>query len=88
METEAIARCARERQAPFRAIRVVSDLAGEDLPLDFNLYLDAEGHISRGRIALHALKKPFTTIPALARLNRNCRIASEALGEFLVDRGL
>ena len=32
--------------------------------------------------------RPFTAIPALLRLDRNCRIASEALGEFFVDCGL
>jgi hypothetical protein len=34
------------------------------------------------------MKKPFTAIPALMRLDRNCRIASESLGEFFVNRGL
>jgi hypothetical protein len=69
-------------------VRAVSDVAAEDMPLDFNLYRDASGRFSRARIALAAFQRPFAAIPALMRLDRNCRIASESLGEFFVNRGL
>jgi len=88
MESAAIAGRAREWGVPFRSIRAVSDVAAEDLPLDFNLYIDEKGHVARGRIAFAAMKNPFTKIPALLRLDKNCRIAAEALGEFFVHRGL
>ena len=88
MESSAVADRAREWGVPFRSIRAVSDLASEDLPLDFNLYIDTQGRIARARIAFDAMKKPFTAIPALMRLDRNCRIAAESLGEFFVTRGL
>jgi adenosylhomocysteine nucleosidase len=88
MESAAVAEHARDAGLPFRSIRAVSDTANENLPLDFNVYIDERGHIAQGRIALAALKKPFTAIPALLRLNRNCKIASDALGEFIVNRGL
>jgi len=88
MESAAIAEYAREFGASFRPIRAVSDTAQEDLPFDFNLYIDRRGRVARERIALAAMKEPFTKIPALLRLDRNCRIASEALGEFFVNRGL
>jgi adenosylhomocysteine nucleosidase len=88
MESAEVAERAREIGVPFRSIRAVSDVASEDLPLDFNLYIDAQGRIARTRIALDAMKKPFTAIPALMRLDRNCRIAAESLGEFFVNRGL
>jgi adenosylhomocysteine nucleosidase len=88
MESAAVASKAREWSVPFRSVRAVSDLAAEDMPLDFNLYRDARGRFSRTRIALAAVQKPFTAIPALMRLDRNCRIASESLGEFFVNRGL
>ncbi len=88
MESAALAGKAREWNVPFRSVRAVSDLAAEDMPLDFNLYRDARGRFSRARIALAAMKKPFTAIPALMRLDRSCRIASESLGEFFVNRGL
>src|SRR5271154_1740155 len=43
MESAAVAAKARERGVPFRCIKVVSDTAAEDMPLDFNLYRDAAG---------------------------------------------
>jgi adenosylhomocysteine nucleosidase len=88
MESAGVAEKAREWCVPFRSVRAVSDVASEDMPLDFNLYRDARGGFSRSRIALAAFQKPFTAIPALLRLDRNCRIASESLGEFFVTRGL
>ena len=83
MESAAILQRARECNLPFTAVRAVSDTADQDLPLDFNLYRDARGRFSRGRIALAALRRPFAAIPGLARLDRDCRRAAEPLGEFL-----
>jgi adenosylhomocysteine nucleosidase len=88
MESAAVAEKARDWNVPFRSVRAVSDIAAENMPLDFNLYRDAHGRFSRTRIALAAFQKPFTAIPALMRLDRNCRIAAESLGEFFVTRGL
>lgn len=85
MESEAIAKKAAEWGVPFRAIRAVSDTAEEDMPLDFNLYRDAHGKFSRARIALAALGRPFTAVPALLRLDRNCKLAAERLGEYFAD---
>ena len=73
----------REWGVPFRCIRVVSDTAAEDMPLDFNLYRDADGRFSRAASRWPRSRRPFTAIPALLRLDRNCRIAAEKLGEFL-----
>jgi adenosylhomocysteine nucleosidase len=85
MESAALAAKARELGVPFRCIKVVSDTAAEDMPLDFNLYRDSAGRFSRSRIALAALGRPFSAIPALLRLDRNCRHAAEKLGEFFAD---
>ena len=85
MEAAEVARRAREWGVPFHCVRAVSDSALDDLPLDFNRYRDAEGRFSRGRIAMAAMARPFTAIPALLRLDRNCRLASKALGEFFAD---
>ncbi len=82
MESAAIREKAAEWNAPFYSIRAVSDTAGEDMPLDFNLYRDAEGRFSRSRIAMAALRRPFTAIPALLRLERNCQIAARSLGDY------
>ena len=67
------------------AVKVVSDAANEDLPLDFNQFRDPDGRFQARRIAATALLHPFSTMPALLRLDRNCRRASENLGEFFAD---
>lgn len=85
MESAAVAQKAREWDVPFGCVRVVSDVAGEDLPLDFNRYRDADGRFERTRIALAALGRPFTVLPGLIRLDRHCRRAAERLGEFLAN---
>lgn len=85
MESAAVARKAREWDVPFGCVRVVSDVAEDDLPLDFNRYRDADGRFDRTRIALAALGHPFTVLPRLVRLDRDCRRAAERLGEFLAN---
>ena len=85
MESAPVAEKARAWNLPFACVRAVSDLADEDLPLDFNRYRDADGRFNRVRIALAALVRPFTALPGLVRLDRNCRRAAERLGEFLAD---
>jgi len=85
MEAGAVKKTADTWGAPFYCIRAVSDTAEEDMPLDFNLYRDAEGRFSLPRIALAAIRRPFTRIPALKRLEANCNVASESLGAFFAD---
>jgi adenosylhomocysteine nucleosidase len=82
MESAALARKAGEWAVPFYAIRAVSDTALEDMPLDFNAYRGNDGRFSRSRIAMAALARPFSRVPALLRLDRNCRIAAESLGDY------
>jgi hypothetical protein len=82
MESAAIARKGSAWGVPFFAIRAVSDTAHEDMPLDFNQYRSADGRFSRSRIAMAALIRPLSRIPALLRLDRNCRIAAESLGDY------
>jgi adenosylhomocysteine nucleosidase len=88
MESAAVAKKAEEWGVLFRCIRAVSDGAGEDMPLDFNLYRDEAGRFSRTRIALAAIARPFTAVPALLRLDRNCNIAARSLGDFFADNRL
>jgi adenosylhomocysteine nucleosidase len=82
MESAALAGKAREWGVPFHVIRAVSDRAEEDMPLDFNLYRGPDGRFSRSRIALAALASPFSRVPALLRLDRNCRMAARSLGDY------
>jgi adenosylhomocysteine nucleosidase len=85
MESAAVAGKARQWGVPFRCVRVVSDTAEDDMPLDFNRYRDADGRFDPWRIAAAALARPFTALPGLVRLDRNCRLAAEQLGAFLAD---
>ena len=85
MEARVVEAKAREWGVPFRCVKAVSDLAAEDMPLDFNLYRDSEGRFSRGRIALAAMARPFSVMPRLQQLDRHCRVAAERLGEFFAD---
>ena len=85
MEAGAVKRIAGQWQVPFYCVRAVSDTANEDMPLDFNLYRDSAGRFSLPKIALAAVSRPFTRIPALRRLEANCNMASESLGAFFAD---
>jgi adenosylhomocysteine nucleosidase len=85
MEAGAVKKIAGEWQVPFYCVRAVSDTANEDMPLDFNLYRDSAGRFSLPKIALAAVSRPFTRIPALRRLEANCNVASESLGAFFAD---
>jgi adenosylhomocysteine nucleosidase len=84
MEAAAVAAVAEKRHAPFYCVRVVSDGAAEDMPLDFNRLRDRDGRFSRRRVARAALLRPWS-IAGLVRLANNCRKAANYLGDFLVD---
>ncbi len=85
MEAGAVGARARIWNVPFYCIRGVSDTAGESFGLDFNQMRDRFGRFSRSRIALSALARPWQRVPALVRLNRNCRLASQSLGDFIAN---
>jgi hypothetical protein len=85
MEAGAVKRVAQLLDLPFYCIRAVSDTANEDMPLDFNLYRDPAGRFSLPKIAMAAISRPWTRIPALRRLEANCNVASESLGAFFAD---
>lgn len=85
MEAGAVKKIAEDWRVPFFCVRAVSDTAQEDMPLDFNLYRDRAGRFSLPRIAMAAMRRPFTRIPALKHLEANCNVASESLGAFFAD---
>jgi len=84
MEAGAVAAVAGSMGLPFYCVRVVSDTAREELPLDFNRYRDQAGRFSRLAIATAAAMRPWS-IPGLLRFDRNSRRASLKLGDFLAD---
>lgn len=75
MESAAIGSVARAQGVPFAVLRTVSDVAREDLPLDFNAFLAPWGWL-RGVGAM--LIRPSSLI-GLNRLRRQSRLAAERL---------
>jgi nucleoside phosphorylase len=84
MEAAAVAEKAKKYNLPFYCIRVVTDTATESFPLDFNRMRDANGRFSRTKIVAAALRHP-SVFPKLIELNKRCKLAAEALGDFIAD---
>jgi adenosylhomocysteine nucleosidase len=84
MEAAGVAAVAASNDLAFYCLRVVSDDASEDLPLDFNRYRDREGRFAKGRIAAACALRPWL-VPRLMRFDRQCRHSAESLGECLVN---
>lgn len=82
MEAAGVAAAAHEQGVPFYCIRVVTDGANEDMPMDFNRYRGPDGRFSRSRIALAAIGRP-KRLTALIRFGRRCEKASIQLGDGL-----
>jgi adenosylhomocysteine nucleosidase len=85
MEAAGVAECARTRGVPFYCVRVVTDLAGEDMANDFNLALLPDGHFATIRVLRGALRNPLVRLPELLRLRNRCALAARALGDFIAD---
>ncbi len=82
MESERIQSVCLERGIPCATVRVISDAADEDLPLDFNQLSKADLNLDYAKLALEICKSPWK-IGALMRLQKRCRYASEQLAEVL-----
>ena len=63
-------------------LRAISDVAGEDLPLDFNALMTPEENLSFSRLAWSIVKAP-QKIPALMRLGRHSAQAAGQLARVL-----
>ncbi len=82
MESEAVLSEALGRGIPVAAIRAVGDGADENLPYDFARACDERGRVRIGRVLTQIARRPHR-LPALLRLARQCREASERLADFL-----
>ncbi|MFB3777259.1 MAG: hypothetical protein ACE141_06585 [Bryobacteraceae bacterium] len=85
MEAMAVGLRARKWGVPFYCVRGITDLADEDLELDFNAARGGDGRLSTARILWAAVKRPHRLAAELYRLHRRSRLAARALGEYLAD---
>jgi nucleoside phosphorylase len=82
MESFAILKEAADRGVPAAAIRSVSDLADEDLGIDFNRVLTPEGNVSLPRVLGELARHP-RSLPKLTKLGSHTKQAAESLARFL-----
>jgi adenosylhomocysteine nucleosidase len=83
MESAAIHAICRERGIPCATVRVISDAAHEDLPLDFNQLSKPDKNLACGKLAWAIARSPGK-IGALLKLRKQTRFAAEQLAEALV----
>ena len=82
MESGIIRRLCRERGIPSATVRVISDAANDDLPLDFNALMKPDGRLHFPRLLGEVLTQP-QKIPALLALGRRSRLAADQLATVL-----
>jgi adenosylhomocysteine nucleosidase len=82
MESSVIRTLCHERKIPSATIRVISDTAREDLPLDFNVLMTSDQKISLTKLAFALIKSP-QKVPRLMHLQSNTRLAAGRLAEVL-----
>jgi nucleoside phosphorylase len=82
MESQVVRDFCRARGLPSATIRVISDPADQDLPLDFNRLMTATAKISYLRLAGVLLASPGK-VPALLRLQRQSELAARNLAGVL-----
>jgi adenosylhomocysteine nucleosidase len=82
MESAAIHALCRERGISCATVRVISDTANEDLPLDFNLLAGPDMNLDYGKLALAIAKSPGK-IGALMNLRKRTVAAAENLAAVL-----
>jgi adenosylhomocysteine nucleosidase len=82
MESAAIHAVCAERGVACATVRVISDPANEDLPLDFNMLAQPDKSLDYSKLFLAIAKSPGK-IGALMKLQRQARFAAERLAEVL-----
>ncbi|HEY5297142.1 MAG TPA: hypothetical protein VIK59_04395 [Verrucomicrobiae bacterium] len=82
MESAAIHEICHAQKIPCATVRVISDMANENLPLDFNALAKPDKNLDFGKLALAIAKSPGK-IPALMKLQKQTQFAAERLAEVL-----
>jgi nucleoside phosphorylase len=82
MESGPIRQVCCDRGLPAATVRVISDPADQDLPLDFNRLLTPDQRLDYAKLAGTILKSPARAA-ALLRLRKQTRLAGQALARVL-----
>jgi nucleoside phosphorylase len=82
MESAIIRAVCREKGVPSATIRVISDAADENLPLDFNALMSADQSMNYWKLARSLIRNPGK-IPKLIRLQQEINESSRRLAAFL-----
>ena len=83
MESGVIRKLAREEGIPAATMRVISDAAEEDLPLDFNRLWTPDLRLSYSKLIFAFLRRP-SRIKALFQFRQRLRKASKSLAAALL----
>ena len=84
MESAVIHGVCRAGGIPCVTVRVISDEANEDLPLDFNALMTTDQRLDLKRLLWRVMCSPGLA-GGLLRLQRRSRAAAERLAEVLAD---
>ena len=84
MESAVIHAVCRERGIPCATVRVISDTASEDLPLDFNTLAKPDKSLDFGKLFLTIAKSPGK-IGALMELQKKTSFAAKRLADVLIE---
>ena len=82
MESRIVRAACAEKGIRGGTIRVVSDTAAEDLPLDFNRLMTKRGGVHFGRLVMEIARRP-RMIPSLMKLQKQSKQAARALTDVL-----
>jgi len=83
MESGVIRAICGEHAVPSATVRVISDDANEDLPLDFNRLMDSDQNLKYAKLTAALLKSPGK-LGALLKLQKQTQAAAETLAPVLV----
>ena len=82
MESHYIRALCLEHKIPSATIRVISDTADEEMPLDFNAFMTPDDCVSISQIVLAVLKSP-SKVPALLTFQKKSALAAKNLARAL-----
>jgi adenosylhomocysteine nucleosidase len=82
MESAAIRAICREKKIPATTVRVISDAANEDLPLDFNALMTPDYRLSMAKLLGNLMREP-QKIPQLLDFQKRTVFAARRLAAVL-----